>query len=82
MSKQINVAVLGAGMSLTVFHRPSIVFHKGKFNLHTVLERSGKGKAKELCGDSIKVATSLDEICADPEVDLVSASDAIAQRYI
>jgi len=71
MSQKINVAIVGTGMSLSNFHRPSIVYLSDKFNLHTVLERSGKGRAKEICGDSIKVATTLDEIVADKEVDLV-----------
>jgi len=71
MSQKINVAIIGTGMSLSVFHRPSILYLSDKFNLHTVLERSGKGRAKEVCGDSIKVATTLEQIVEDKEVDLV-----------
>lgn len=67
----INVAIVGTGMSLSVFHRPSIIFLKDQFNLHTVVERSGKGRAREICGDGIKVASSLDDVVADQEVDLV-----------
>lgn len=74
MSQKINVAIVGTGMSLTVFHRPSIIFHSDKFNLHTVLERSGRGKAKEVCGEGILVRTTLEEVIKDPEVHLVRPS--------
>lgn len=72
MSQKINVAIVGTGMSLAVFHRPSIIFLSDKFNLHTVVERSGKGRAKEVCGESVKVVKTLEEVVEDKEVDLVS----------
>jgi len=71
MSQKINVAIVGTGMSLAVFHRPSIIFLSDKFNLHTVVERSGKGRAKEVCGESVKVVKTLEEVVEDKEVDLV-----------
>ena len=72
MSGKVNVAILGTGMSLKVFHRPSIIFHESLFNLYAVLERSGKGTAKEICGEGVKVVSSYEEILGDEAVDLVS----------
>ncbi|ORY21525.1 NAD binding Rossmann fold oxidoreductase [Naematelia encephala] len=77
----IRVAVLGSGMSLTVFHRPSLLYHKDKYTLHSVLERSGQGEATRVCGEGVKVVKTLDGITNDPEVDLVVISTPNNTHY-
>lgn len=67
----IRVSILGTGLSLEVFHHPLIAALPDKFTLHSVMERSGRGKAKEICGD-IKVVKTINEVVNDPDVDLVS----------
>lgn len=57
-----------------MFHRPSIIALKDKFNLHTVVERSGSGKAAEITGPSVKLVKTLEEALDDKEVDLVVIS--------
>ena len=81
MSQPIRVSILGSGMSLAVFHRPSILFHTDKYTLHSVLERSGRGKVKEICGNGVKVVKSLEEVVSDTEVDLVGSNSAAALSY-
>lgn len=58
-------------MSLSVFHNSSIRSMPDKFVLHSVLERSDKGKARAACGEHVKVVRSLEEVTSDPDVDLV-----------
>lgn len=70
----VRVAILGTGMSLTVFHHPLIAALSDKFSLVCVLERSGKGTAKAICGQQVKVVTTLDEVINDQGVDLVVVS--------
>lgn len=68
----IGVAVLGTGSSLVAFHRPSVLALKGKYELRAVMERRMQGRAREICGEGIKVVPTLEEVCADETVDLVS----------
>jgi hypothetical protein len=68
----LRVSILGTGLSLQAFHNPLIVALPVQFVVHSVFERSNRGKAKEVCGDSIKVVTTIDEVLNDKDVDVVS----------
>lgn len=67
----LRVSILGTGLSLQAFHYPLISALPDKFVLHSVMERSGRGKAQEICGNDIKVVKTIDEVVNDPEVDVV-----------
>lgn len=66
--KKYNVALCSFGMSGKVFHAPFIHIHPG-FNFYAVLERS-KNLANELYPE-VKTFRSLEQMLADPEIDLV-----------
>jgi predicted dehydrogenase len=55
----IRVSILGTGSSLRTFHYPSVSQLPGKFVLHSVLERTDRGVARDVCGSEIKVVNSL-----------------------
>lgn len=67
----IRVSVLGAGMALTTLHWPSIASQPDLFTLHSVLDRSGRGGVKKLCGEGVKVVNSIQGVVEDPDVELV-----------
>lgn len=67
-SRQINVALCAFGMSGKVFHAPFIHAHPG-LNLYAVLERSKKTAAAIY--PSIKTFSTLEELLADENIDLV-----------
>lgn len=66
--RQINVALCAFGMSGRVFHAPFIHAHPG-LNLYGVLERSKKTAAAIY--PNIKTFSTLDELLADDNIDLV-----------
>lgn len=70
----LRVAILGTGLSLQAFHYPLISALPDQFVLHCVMERSGRGKAQEVCGKDTKVVKTIEEVVNDPEVDVVSVS--------
>lgn len=70
----LRVSILGTGLSLQAFHYPLITALPDKFVLHSILERTPRGKAQEVAGKDIKVVTSIDEVVNDPEVDVVSCA--------
>lgn len=75
MSDQpIRVSVLGAGMALHSLHWPSIVSQPRLFKLHSVLDRSGRGRVEEVCGEGVKVVGDLKGVVDDPEVEVVSCN--------
>lgn len=74
MSGPINTCVLGVGLSALTFHIPFILALPKVFNLHSVLERSPLspgGKVNERFGVQVKIYRSLDQVLADPTVELV-----------
>lgn len=73
-TKRINAAILGTGMSLTVFHHPLLVALPELYNVHTVMERSGKQTCRNIVGEGVKIVSTLEEVLADQEVDLVVVS--------
>ncbi|GAA5957067.1 hypothetical protein JCM8115_003948 [Rhodotorula mucilaginosa] len=69
----VNVAVIGMGMSTTVFHAPFILSLPEKFNLKVIVERSAtpeKSKARDKY-PGVHVVNTLDEALAIPEIDAV-----------
>ncbi|ORY70655.1 NAD binding Rossmann fold oxidoreductase [Leucosporidium creatinivorum] len=76
MSAPINVAVLGFGMSATVFHIPFIKALPEHFNLTTIFERSAtetKSAARDAFPE-VKVVNTLDAVLSDPSIQLVFVS--------
>src|SRR3954470_220850 len=64
----INVGLCAYGFSGRIFHQPFIKHHPG-FRLHAVLERT---KADSLADNpDVIIYRSLDELLADPAIDLV-----------
>ncbi|QNK63779.1 Gfo/Idh/MocA family oxidoreductase [Pedobacter sp. PAMC26386] len=68
MQKPINTGILSFGMSGKLFHSPFVNAHPG-FNLSAVVERSEK--TAYLRFPEIKSYNSVDELIADPEIELV-----------
>jgi predicted dehydrogenase len=71
MSRPINTCVLGVGLSGLTFHIPFILALPALFNLHSVLERNPSGKVQERFGVEVTTFTSLDQVIADPTVELI-----------
>jgi scyllo-inositol 2-dehydrogenase (NADP+) len=68
MKNKIKTGLLAYGMSGKVFHAPFINAHPG-FNLHAITERNHKHAAVDY--PSIISYNSIDELLADPAIDLV-----------
>jgi predicted dehydrogenase len=74
----IKSALLSYGMSGRVFHAPFIDLHPG-FSLAGAWERSNKNIEKDYPG--VKSYASIDEILADPTIDLVVVNTPIYSHY-
>ncbi len=68
MNKPIKTGLLSFGMSGKIFHAPFLTLHSG-FELVAVVERNEK-KA-HLQFPNIKSYSSIDEICADSDIELI-----------
>lgn len=77
----VRVSILGTGLSLQAFHFPLIDALPDKFVLHSVMERTDRGKAREVCGPSTNVVNTIEQVVNDPEVDLVSDLQLHLQCY-
>ena len=69
----INVAVLGFGMSATVFHIPFLLALPSHFNLHTILERSStptSSKARDAF-PQVNVVNTFEQVLENKEIDAV-----------
>ncbi|CAK9784157.1 NAD-binding protein [Cutaneotrichosporon oleaginosum] len=77
----LRVAILGTGLSLQAFHYPLITALPEQYVLHSVMERSGRGKAQEICGGDIKVVKTIEEVVGDAEVDVVVVSTPNNTHY-
>ncbi len=66
--KTLNVGLIGFGLSGRYFHAPFLSVNP-RFNLKTVVERS-KNEAQDF-DPTIENARSVEELLADPEIDLV-----------
>lgn len=74
MTRPISTCVLGLGLAGLTFHVPFILSLPEIFTLHSVLERNPRtegGKVKERFGVTTKIYRSLDDVLADPEIELV-----------
>ncbi|KAJ6539212.1 hypothetical protein B0H19DRAFT_1177724 [Mycena capillaripes] len=74
MSAPIKTCVLGVGLAGLTFHVPFILALPECFTLVSVLERnphSEGGKLRERFGVSAKIHNTLDQVLADPEIELV-----------
>ncbi|GAA6010096.1 hypothetical protein JCM10207_007557 [Rhodosporidiobolus poonsookiae] len=71
-SAPVKVAIIGVGMSTTVFHAPFILSLPDKFSLKVIVERSAtadKSKARDLY-PGVKVVNTLDEALKE-DIDAV-----------
>ncbi|GAA5864943.1 hypothetical protein JCM3774_003919 [Rhodotorula dairenensis] len=69
----VNVAVIGMGMSTTVFHVPFILSIPEKFRLRVIVERSAtaeQSKARERY-PGVEVVNTVDQALAIPDVDVI-----------
>lgn len=74
MSRPINTCVLGVGLSGLTFHIPFILALPELFNLHSVLERNPLtpgGKVYERFAVQVTSYRSLDQVLADPTIELI-----------
>lgn len=69
MYNPINTGILSFGMSGKLFHAPFVASHPG-FNFNAVVERTAKNAQTLFPG--IKSYHSVDELLADPEIELVT----------
>jgi predicted dehydrogenase len=70
----IRCAILGTGMSTTVFHAPFIQSLPEHYELYSILERRATpthSEARDRYGSKVKVVTTIEQILEDPLVDLV-----------
>ena len=81
---EMNVCVLGVGVSGLTFHIPFILALPHLFRLHSVLERNlapPAGKVHARFGVQVKVHRSLDDVLADPEIELVIVATPSYTHY-
>ncbi|KAJ8516384.1 hypothetical protein ONZ45_g6298 [Pleurotus djamor] len=74
MATPIRTCVLGVGLAGLTFHVPFLLALPDLFTLHSVLERNPTtpgGKVHEKFGVTRKIHRSLDDVLADPEIELV-----------
>lgn len=69
---QIGVAIVGAGNFAESTHIPNLLKVRDRFKLHAVMSRTGAtAKAVATRNEADYATTDLDEVLADPDVDLV-----------
>jgi scyllo-inositol 2-dehydrogenase (NADP+) len=67
--QKLKVGVVGFGISAKVFHLPFITTLPEHFELKSILQRKGN-EAQETYPD-VKILRSIEELIADPELDLI-----------
>jgi predicted dehydrogenase len=70
----IRTCVLGTGLAGLTFHIPFILALPDLFTLQSVLERnptSDGGRLQDRFGISVKIHRSIEQVVADPEIELV-----------
>jgi scyllo-inositol 2-dehydrogenase (NADP+) len=77
----VGVSILGTGSALKGLHFPLLSALPNQYKLVSVLERTDRGVAKEVCGDSIKVVSTLDAVLSDSAVDLVVVATPNTTHY-
>jgi scyllo-inositol 2-dehydrogenase (NADP+) len=78
MSLPITVGLASYGLSGQVFHAPLIHAHPG-FRLACIVERSATIANKRY--PDVRMSRSVEELCADPEIDLVVVNTPDATHY-
>lgn len=74
MPSPIKTCVLGVGSAGLAFHVPFILALSEHFTLVAVLERnpsSEGGKVKARYGATVKIHRSLEDVLADPDIELI-----------
>ena len=69
----IKTSIIGTGGALEFLHYPSLISLPSKFQIHSILERTPRGRVQEVCGEGVKVVGTLEEITGDEDVELVCA---------
>ena len=74
----IKTAILGVGLAGLTFHAPFVLALPELFTLHAVLERKPAGPGGKLqarfgleAAQGVKIYNTLDDVLADPEIELV-----------
>jgi predicted dehydrogenase len=68
-SKRIRAGLVGFGISAKVFHLPFINALTDKYQLVSILQRKGNEAGEKY--PSVKIVRDMDDLVADPEIDLV-----------
>lgn len=74
---EINIAIIGYGLSGKVFHAPFIHIHPG-FHLHTIVSSKDEAKGRY---PHVRIARSYEEVLSDPAIDLVSICTPNENHY-
>lgn len=67
--RKLKVGVVGYGISAKVFHIPFIITQPDKFELAAILQRKGNEAQEKY--PAVKIVRSIDELIADPAIDLI-----------
>ncbi|KAJ7095251.1 hypothetical protein B0H15DRAFT_828701 [Mycena belliarum] len=84
MSAPIKTCVLGVGLAGLTFHVPFVLALPESFTLVSVLERNPKsegGKLFDRFGVTAKIHNTLEQVLADPEVELVIIGTPNSTHY-
>lgn len=84
MTTPIRTCVLGVGLAGLTFHIPFILAQPDLFTLTAVLERNPQttgGKLHDRFGVTARIHRSLDEVLADPEIELVVVGTPNVTHY-
>ena len=86
--KPIKTAVLGVGLAGLTFHAPFVLALPQYFTLHAVLERKPTGPGGKLAArfgaeaaKGVKIYNNLDQVLADPEIELVIVGTPSETHY-
>ena len=80
MKTPIKTGLLAFGMSGKIFHAPFLELHDG-FELAAVVERGEKKAHLTVANASIKSYGSVEELCADAEIELVVVNTPNATHF-
>lgn len=88
MSSAIKTCVLGVGLAGLTFHVPFVLALPKLFSLHAVLERKPSGPGGKLqarfgakAAEGVKIYNTLDQVLADPEIELVIVGTPSETHY-
>ncbi|KAI0080650.1 oxidoreductase [Panus rudis PR-1116 ss-1] len=88
MASPIKTCVLGVGLAGLTFHVPFVLAHPQLFKLYAVLERKPAGPGGKLqerfgaaAAEGVKIYNTLDDVLADPEIELVIVGTPSETHY-